>query len=58
MLRKIIGMALIVISAFIFLVLLMSGMLIFPHVIGPITLAVIGAALLLYRGKDSELKTN
>ncbi len=58
MLRKTIGIGLLVAGVFIAFVLMMSGMLIFPHVIGPITLAVIGLLLLLYRGNTHELETH
>lgn len=57
MLRKTIGILLLVVSAFLFLVLLMSGMLIFPHVIGPITLAVVGLILVMYRIRPTEPRT-
>jgi hypothetical protein len=46
MFKKIAGIGLLVVSAFICLVLLMSGMLVLPHVLGPITLAIIGVVLL------------
>ncbi len=58
MLRKIIGIGLVVIGVFVFFVLLMSGMLVFPHVLGPLLLTVTGAILLLYPGKTKERQAN
>ncbi len=58
MLRKIVGIGLLVVGVFIFFVLLMSGMLVFPHVLGPLVLVVAGAILLLYPGKVKELQAN
>ncbi len=57
MLRKIVGIGLLVVSVFVFFVLLMSGMLVFPHVIGPIVLAAVGATLLWYPAKAKNLQT-
>ncbi len=48
--RKTIGVMLVVGAAVLAVVLFMGGKLIFPHVIGPITLAIIGVGLLLARG--------
>ncbi len=58
MLRKIVGIGLLVVGAFIFLVLLMGGGPLFPHVIGPLVLAVVGVILLTYRSKAKEFRTN
>ncbi len=58
MLRKIVGIGLLVVGAVIFLVLLMSGGPIFPHVIGPLVLAVVGVLLLRYRSKSKEFRPN
>jgi hypothetical protein len=58
MLRKIVGIGLLVVGVFVFFVLLMSGMLVFPHVIGPIVLAAVGAVLLLTPGKAKELQAH
>jgi hypothetical protein len=58
MFKTIAGIGLLVVGVFIFFVLLMSGMLGFPHVIGPIVLVGTGVILLLYRGKAKEFQTN
>ncbi len=49
--RKTIGVILVVGAVVLAVVLFMGGKLIFPHVTGPITLAIIGGALLAGRGK-------
>ncbi len=58
MFRKIAGIGLLVVGVFVFFVLLMSGMLVFPHVIGPVVLASVGAILFLYPGKAKALQSN
>ncbi len=58
MLRKIVGIGLLVVGVFIFFVLLMSGMLVFPHVLGPLVLATVGAILLLYPSRGQKLQAN
>jgi hypothetical protein len=50
MIRKIIGTILILVGGFLLVVLLTNGLL-FPHILGPTTLAVIGAILLALPGK-------
>jgi len=47
--KKVIGTILIVAAGIMTYVLLISGRLIFPHIIGPITLAVIGMFILFAR---------
>lgn len=49
MLRKIIGTVLLVIGSLFSIVLLTYGGPVFPHIIGPITLAVIGVILLILK---------
>ena len=51
MVRKIIGITLLVVGGFFIIVLLTYGGPIWPHIIGPITLTVIGAILLVLKGK-------
>ena len=51
MIRKIIGIALLVIGGLIALVLLTYGGPIFPHIIGPIALTIIGSTILLFKRK-------
>jgi len=51
MIRKIIGTILVVASAVIAMVLIKGNLLIFPHVTGPISLAVVGAILLTFKKK-------
>jgi hypothetical protein len=51
MTRKIIGTILLVIGALGSIVLLTYGGPVLPHIIGPSTLAVIGAIVLLFKGK-------
>ncbi len=58
MFRKIVGFGLLAAGIFVFFVLLMSGMLVFPHVLGPLVLTATGAILLLYPGKGKELQAN
>ncbi len=52
MIRKIIGTALLVIGGLLGIVLLTGG-LVWPHIVGPITLVVIGAVLLTSKRKTS-----
>ncbi len=52
MIRKIIGTTLLVIGGLLGIVLLTGG-LIWPHIVGPITLVVIGAVLLIFKRKAS-----
>jgi O-antigen/teichoic acid export membrane protein len=52
MTRKIIGTILLVAAVVLSIILFTMGRLIFPHVTGPITLAVIGVILLIPRGKS------
>ena len=47
MIRKIIGTILLVIASLVIIILLTYGGPVFPHIFGPITVAVIGAALLM-----------
>ncbi len=54
MTRKIIGTILLVASGMLGVILLNNGMLIFPHLIGPILLALIGAIMLTLKGKASH----
>jgi hypothetical protein len=54
MIRKAIGLILVIGAGILAVVLFMGGKLIFPHVTGPITLAVIGAILLTVRGKSDN----
>ena len=51
MVKKIIGIALLVIGGFFIIVLLTGGGPIWPHIIGPSTLALIGVILLILKGK-------
>ena len=51
MLRKIIGITLLVVGGFFIIVLLTYGGPVWPHIIGPITVTVIGAILLVFKGK-------
>ena len=51
MIRKIIGTILIIASGVLSVVLLTNGRLIFPHVIGPSVLAIIGVFVLTIKGK-------
>ena len=50
MIRKIIGITLLVIGGF-FGIVLIAGGLVWPHIIGPGILAVIGVILLVLKGK-------
>ena len=49
MVKKIIGIILLVLAVFVALVLFTYGGPIFPHITGPIVFAAIGAFLLLYK---------
>ena len=51
MLRKIIGITLLVVGGFFIIVLLTYGGPVWPHIMGPITLAVIGTIILILKGK-------
>ncbi len=51
MIRKAIGTILLIAAGVLTIVLFIGGKLIFPHVIGPITLAVIGVILLTLKRK-------
>ncbi len=51
MLKKAIGIILMLVGVFIALVLFMSGT-IFPHIIGPAVFVSLGAFLLLYKRKE------
>jgi hypothetical protein len=51
MIRKTIGTILIALASVLFIILLTGGRLIFPHILGPITLALIGAILLTLKEK-------
>ena len=51
MLRKIIGITLLVVGGFFIIVLLTYGGPVWPHIMGPSTLAVIGLILILLKGK-------
>jgi len=50
MIKKTIG-TILILAGSIFIVFLISRGLIFPHIIGPITLVIIGVALLAFKGK-------
>ena len=52
MLRKIIGITLLVVGGFFIIVLLTYGGPVWPHIVGPITLAVIGLILLVLKRKN------
>ncbi len=52
MVRKIMGITLLVIGGFFGIVLLIGG-LVWPHIIGPTTLVVIGVVLLAVKRKAS-----
>jgi hypothetical protein len=52
MTRKVIGTILVVAAGVLAIALLIGGRLIFPHIIGPLTLVIIGAILLAHRGKN------
>lgn len=54
MIKKVIGIILMVIGVFIALVLMTYGGPVFPHIIGPVVLVTIGAILLLMRKKRTE----
>ena len=57
MIRKAIGIVLVIVAAVIAAVLLINGRPLIPHMIGPITLAVIGMFLLIRnRNADRSLK--
>ncbi len=49
MIRKIIGMILLIVGGLLIIVLLTYGGSVFPHIIGPIALAAAGALLLLFK---------
>jgi len=51
MLRKIIGITLLVVGGFFIIVLLTYDGPVWPHITGPSTLAVIGAIVLVIKGK-------
>jgi hypothetical protein len=51
MTRKFIGTILLIASSALAVVLFANGRLIFPHIIGPATLAVIGGILLVNKSK-------
>ena len=53
MIRKIIAIAMLLIGALGMLVLLTYGGPVFPHIIGPTALAVIGAIVLLFKRKSA-----
>lgn len=52
MTRKIIGTILVAAAGVLAIVLLINARLIFPHILGPLTLAIIGVILLAHRGKN------
>ena len=52
MMRKNIGIALILVGGFGMIVLLTYGGPVLPHIVGPATLAVIGLAAVFYKGKS------
>ena len=54
MIRKIIGTILIIVASIIFIVLLTYGGPIVPHIIGPITLTIIGVILLTFTKKSDN----
>ncbi len=53
MVRKIVGAIFVLVGGALILFLLTYGGPVFPHIIGPSTLAVIGAVLLAIQGKKS-----
>jgi len=53
MIRKTIGTILVIAAGVLAVILFIGGRLIFPHIIGPITLAVIGV-ILLTRKKNAD----
>jgi len=54
MIRKVLGTILIIASGVLSVVLLTNGRLIFPHVIGPGSLALIGVILLAVKNKANK----
>jgi hypothetical protein len=52
MIKKIIGVLLLVIGVFIALVLFTYGGPIFPHILGPVVFVTLGAVLLLLKRKE------
>ncbi len=54
MVRKIIGTTLLIVGGLLGFVLLMYGVPILPHIIGPIVLIMIGVFLLAAKGKSNK----
>jgi len=57
MLRKIIGISLVILGGLGIVILLFGGGPVLPHVIGPITLAVVGILILTFKRKAEGLYT-
>ena len=54
MIRKAIGIVLLIVAAGIALLLLSRGRFVFPHILGPIALAITGGFLVIGRGRRAE----
>ncbi len=54
MIRKIIGTVLLAIGVLLIFVLLTYGGPIFPHIIGPVTLSMIGAVVLMWKMRSKK----
>lgn len=54
MVRKVIGTILLIVGGFLIIVLFAGGGQVWPHVIGPFTLAIIGVILLGIKSKAKQ----
>jgi len=54
MIRKVAGSVLLIVAAGIALMLLTRGRFVLPHVLGPLTLAIIGGLLVIIPGRRSN----
>ncbi len=54
MIRKAIGIVLLIVAAGIALLLLSRGRFVLPHILGPIALAITGGFLVIGRGRRAE----
>jgi hypothetical protein len=54
MIKRIVGITLLVIGVFIALVLFTYGGPVFPHIIGPVVFATVGAIVLLFKSKENK----
>ncbi len=54
MIRKIIGAVLLAIGVLLIFILLTYGGPIFPHIIGPVALSVIGTGMLFFKGRTGK----